>query len=128
MALVNGLTAEGVTVYGRLSPPVLIDMMKAACQQSASFHESLDPFAPATFAVSWAGEEQSTNWFDTARELTERWHHPQQIRLATHRPGIIEPEPYSTVLDLFSRGMPLLFPNTYAPARITHLLSINLWY
>jgi hypothetical protein len=28
-----------------------------ACEQSADFHESLDPFAPAAFNVSWAGEE-----------------------------------------------------------------------
>src|ERR1700716_2300867 len=84
IALVNRLNADGVTVSRRFSPPVLIDMMKAACQQSASFHESLDPFAPATFAVSWAGEETSSNWFDTARELTARWHHPQQIRLGTN--------------------------------------------
>jgi len=75
VALVNRLNAEGVTVYRRLSPPVLIDMMKSACEQSARFHQSLDPFAPATFNVSWAGEEKSLNWFDTARELTERWHH-----------------------------------------------------
>jgi mycothiol maleylpyruvate isomerase-like protein len=81
--LVNRLNAEGVTVYRRLSPPILIDMMKMACDQSACFHESLDPFGRAMFAVSWAGEEQSLNWFDTARELTERWHHQQQIRLAT---------------------------------------------
>src|SRR6476646_2094507 len=50
--LVNRLNEEGVTVYRRLSPPVLIDMMKLACEQSAAFHESLDPFAPATFNVS----------------------------------------------------------------------------
>src|SRR5678810_637584 len=36
--LVNRLNDEGVTVYRRLSPPVLIDMMKLACDQSASFH------------------------------------------------------------------------------------------
>ena len=30
IALVNRLNAEGATVYRRLSPPVLIDMMKAA--------------------------------------------------------------------------------------------------
>ena len=47
VALVNRLNEEGVTVYRRLSPPVLIDMMTLACEQSASFHESLDPFAPA---------------------------------------------------------------------------------
>ena len=87
VAVVNRLNAEGVTVYRRLSPSVLIDMMKMGCEQSARFHESLDPFAPAAFAVSWAGEVASLNWFDTARELTERWHHQQQIRLATNRPG-----------------------------------------
>jgi len=57
IALVNRLNREGVTVYRRLSPPVLIDMMRVACEQSASFHESLDPFALATFPVTWAGEE-----------------------------------------------------------------------
>ena len=53
--MVNRLNAEGVSVYRRLSPSLLIDMMKLACEQSAQFHESLDPFAPAAFAVSWAG-------------------------------------------------------------------------
>jgi len=75
--LVNRLNQEGVTVYRRLSPALLIEMMRTACEQSAAFHESLDPFGQATFNVSWAGEEKSLNWFDTARELTERWHHQQ---------------------------------------------------
>src|SRR5260370_7015179 len=79
IALVNRLNQEGVTVYRRLSPKVLIDMMKEACEQSARFHESLDPFAPAAFAVSWAGEESSLNWFDTARAFTEPLHHQQHI-------------------------------------------------
>src|ERR1700680_3013297 len=107
--LVNRLNAERVAVYRRLSPPVLIYMMKAVCQQSASFHESLDPFAPAAFNVSWAGEETSLNWFDTARELTERWHHQQQIRFATDRPGIMTPELYLPALHCFVRGMPRLY-------------------
>src|ERR1700744_3570395 len=53
---VNRLNREGVAVHRRLSPAVLIDMMQSACRQSADFHESLDPFAPAAFNVSWAGE------------------------------------------------------------------------
>jgi uncharacterized protein (TIGR03083 family) len=124
IALVNHLNAEGVAVYRRLSPPVLIDIMKSACQQSATFHESLDPFAPATFAVSWAGEETSPNWFDTARELTERWHHQQQIRLATNRPGIMTPDLYHPVLDCFVRGLPHLFRDVDAPLGTTLLLDI----
>ncbi|HEV2118406.1 MAG TPA: maleylpyruvate isomerase N-terminal domain-containing protein [Terriglobales bacterium] len=125
IALVNRLNQEGVAVYRRLSPPVLIDLMKLACEQSACFHESLDPFAPAAFAVSWAGEERSLNWFDTARELTERWHHQQQIRLATNRPGIMTPELYHPVLDCFVRGLPHLYRNVDASEGTTVLLEIS---
>src|SRR6202022_2093032 len=74
VVLINGLNREGVTVFRRLSPAILISLMSLACRESAEFHESLDPFAPAMFAVSWAGEERSLNWFDTARELTEGGH------------------------------------------------------
>ncbi len=123
--LVNRLNREGVTVYRRLSPSVLIDLMTSACRQSAEFHESLDPFAPAAFAVSWAGEGQSLNWFDTARELTERWHHQQQIRLATNRPGIMEPELYHPVLDCFLRGLPFFYRDTWAPDGTAILVEIS---
>jgi hypothetical protein len=125
VALVNRLNREGVTVCRRLSPPVLIDLMKVACQQSADFHESLDPFAPAAFAVSWAGEDKSLNWFDTARELTERWHHQQQIRLATHRPGIMTPDLYHPVLDCFLRGLPHAFRNVNTQSGTTLQVEIS---
>jgi hypothetical protein len=92
----------------------MIDVMKPVCEQSASFHESLDPFAAAMLSVSWAGEETSRNWFDTARELTERWHHQQQIRLAVGRPGIMTPELYHPVLDCFMRGLPHAYRNVDA--------------
>jgi uncharacterized protein (TIGR03083 family) len=115
IAMVNRLNREGVTVYRRLSPSVLIGMIQATCEQSADFHEALDPFAPAAFAVSWAGEDASLNWFDTARELTERWHHQQQIRLATNRPGLMTPELYYPVLDCFLRGLPHLYRDLAAP-------------
>ena len=39
ITLVNRLNQEGVTVFRRLSPKVLIAMMKEACKQSARFHE-----------------------------------------------------------------------------------------
>ena len=124
ITLVNRLNQEGVTVYRRLSPRVLIDLMKDACEQSARFHESLDPFAPATFNVSWAGEEKSLNWFDTARELTERWHHQQQIRLATARPGISTPELYHPVLDCFLRGLPHCYREVGAPVGTLVIVQI----
>jgi uncharacterized protein (TIGR03083 family) len=123
--MVNRLNREGVMVYRRLSPRVLIDCMALVCEQSAQFHESLDPFARAAFAVSWAGEDSSLNWFDTARELTERWHHQQQIRLATNRPGIMTPELYHPVLDCFLRGLPFLYRDVEAPAGTSVVVEIS---
>jgi uncharacterized protein (TIGR03083 family) len=109
ITLVNRLNREGVTVYRRLSPRVLTQLMQLVCSQTADFYESLDPFAPASIGVSWAGEMTSLVWFDNARELTERWHHQEQIRLATNRPSMMIPEMYHPVLDTFMRGL----PNTY---------------
>jgi len=123
--LVHRLNREGVAVYRRLSPVLLIDLMQLTCEQYALFHESLDPFAPAAFAVSWAGEETSLNWFDTARELTERWHHQQQIRLAANRPGGTVPEIYHPVLDCFVRGLPHLYRDVEAPPGTAVLLEIS---
>jgi uncharacterized protein (TIGR03083 family) len=105
-ALVNRLNAEGVAYYARLSPDVLVALMEIASRESAAYLQSLDPAAPAAFGVSWAGEGTSANWFDVARELTERWHHQQQIREATGRPGIMTPRLYGPVLDCFMRGLP----------------------
>ncbi len=105
-ALVNRLNAEGVAYFARLSPEVLIALMEVASRENAAYLQSLDPFAPASFGVSWAGEDTSANWFDVARELTERWHHQQQIREATARPGILTPRLYGPVLDCFMRGLP----------------------
>jgi hypothetical protein len=64
------------------------------------------------------------NWFDTARELTERWHHQQQIRLATNRPGILTRELYYPVLDCFLRGLPHLYRDVAAPEGTTVSLRI----
>jgi uncharacterized protein (TIGR03083 family) len=113
-AFIDRLNQEGVTLYRRLSPTVLISLMEVASTESAKYHQSLDPFATATFAVSWAGEETSPNWFDTARELTERWHHQQQIRLAVNRPGIMMPELYQPVLDCWMRALPYTYRNILA--------------
>jgi uncharacterized protein (TIGR03083 family) len=106
VTLINSLNAEGVKKYRQLSPHGLISRMELASKESAEFHQSLDPFAPAMFSVSWAGEEKSANWFDTAREFTERWHHQQQIRIAVGKPGIMTREFYFPVLDCFMRALP----------------------
>jgi len=123
--LVNRLNKEGVTVYRRLSPRVLTQLMQLVCTQTADFYESLDPFATAAIGVSWAGEMTSLVWFDNARELTERWHHQQQIRLATSRPGVMTPPLYHPVLDTFLRGLPHAFRDVASPTGTALLVEIS---
>ena len=129
---VDRLNAEGVAVFRRLSPAVLIACMERTAREAASYYASLDPFAPARFSVSWAGESVSANWFDLARELTERWHHQQQIRLAVAGPtdtvpalpanaarnlrAIMTPELYHPVLDCFMRALPFHYRSMAAPS------------
>jgi len=108
-AFVNRLNQEGVHLYGRLSPAVLVSLMEVASRLFTEYHASRDPFASAPYGVSWAGEDKSVNWFDTAREFTERWHHQQQIRLAVDQPGIMTRELYYPVLDCFLRALPFTY-------------------
>jgi uncharacterized protein (TIGR03083 family) len=131
VSFIDRLNAEGVTVYRRLSPPVLIAWIEQTSREAATYYASLDPFAPARFGVSWAGETVYANWFDIARELTERWHHQQQIRLAVVQPSdaaseasanairslraIMTPELYHPVLDCFMRALPFHYRSMSAP-------------
>jgi uncharacterized protein (TIGR03083 family) len=103
------LNAAGVARYRRLEPAELIAQLEDGLPLFAAHHQSLDPLADAPYAVSWAGETRSANWFHTARELTERWHHQQQIRLAVGRPGIMTRELYHPVLDCFMRALPFAY-------------------
>jgi uncharacterized protein (TIGR03083 family) len=123
IALINTLNAEGVRRYRQLSPEELIARMETSSRESAEYHQALDPFGTAMFPVSWAGEEESTNWFDTAREFTERWHHQQQIRVAVNKPGIMTREFYFPVLDCFMRALPFSYRDV--PARPESLAQFN---
>jgi uncharacterized protein (TIGR03083 family) len=83
LAYLNGLNASWIEGTRRLSPQVTMDLLAFSGVQYLAMLAELDPFAEATFSVAWAGEEVSQNWFHIAREYTEKWHHQQQIRLAT---------------------------------------------
>jgi uncharacterized protein (TIGR03083 family) len=109
VAFINRLNADGVRRYRQLDPQDLIALMDGGSRMFADHHRALDPDADAPFGVSWAGQERSPNWFHTARELTERWHHQQQIRLATEKPGIMTRELYHPVLDCFMRALPFAY-------------------
>lgn len=122
---IDRLNEEGVTMYRRLSPQVLISLMEVACKQLAEYHAGRDALAQAAYGVSWAGEEKSSNWFDTAREYTERWHHQQQIRMAVNRPAILTRELYYPVLDCFMRALPFTYRNVLAAAGTVVRITVS---
>ncbi len=103
----NRLNADWVQAMRRVSPFLLIDLLERTGAPYCNYLQSLDPFAPASFSVAWAGEEQSPNWFHTAREYTEKWHHQQQIRRAVgqERP-LYSRDLYHPYLDTSMRALP----------------------
>ncbi|HEX6899560.1 MAG TPA: maleylpyruvate isomerase family mycothiol-dependent enzyme [Thermoanaerobaculia bacterium] len=111
----NRLNADWVQAARRISPRILIGLLEETNREVYEFFRTLDPHGPAIFSVAWAGEEQSENWFDIARDYTERWHHQQQIRLAVGKPGIMERELYFPVLDAFLRALPHTYRNVEEP-------------
>jgi len=125
------LNADWVRAARRLSPRALTDWMEITSAEVAQFFAALDPFAKAPFPVAWAGESASLNWFDIAREYTERWHHQQQIRLAVAPPGspaaseILTRELYHPVLDTFVRALPRTYAQIDAPENAAVKISIS---
>jgi uncharacterized protein (TIGR03083 family) len=115
LALLNRLNAEWVAVARRFSPRVLTDLLDLAGRQLGDLMATLDPFAPALFSVAWAGEETSLLWFDIARELTEHWHHQQQIRDAVEAPPLTARQWLHPVLDTFLRALPHAYREVEAP-------------
>jgi uncharacterized protein (TIGR03083 family) len=109
VAYLNRLNAEWVTAARRMSPEVVVQLLELTGPQVVELFLSLDPFGPALFSVAWAGEEDSLNWFDIAREYTERWLHQQQIREAVGAPTLTGREWLQPVLDVFLRALPFSF-------------------
>jgi uncharacterized protein (TIGR03083 family) len=111
----NRLNADWVAASKRISPAVLIALLEASNKEQYAYEAALDPLERAIFSVGWAGEDISANWFHTAREYTEKWHHQQQIREAIDKPGIMTENLYHPFLDTFMRALPFTYRNTAAP-------------
>ena len=106
VGFLNQLNADWVKAMRRVSPPLLTEFLASTGPQVADLFRSLDPFGKALFGVAWAGEMESANWFDIAREYTEKWHHQQQIRDAVGAPSLYARKWLHPVLDAFLRGLP----------------------
>lgn len=125
VGFLNGLNAEWVTAMRRVSPQLLTELLAWVEPPLAEHLAAVEPWAPATFGVAWAGEESSPGWFDVARELTERWLHQQQIRLAVGAQPLADPELSAAVFDTFLRALPHTFARRTAPPSTTLVLEVR---
>ena len=116
----NAANREWIAAAQRLSPRILTEMMDRYGRENAEYLASLDPDARAEWSVAWAGETESPVWFDVARELTERWHHQQQIRDATNRPPLYDPY-LAPVLATFMRALPVAYRDTPTARVVVHI-------
>ncbi len=104
--MLNRLNAEWTIAARRMSPRIIVDFLKVTGPEICELFELLDPDEEAIFSVVWAGEESSPNWFDVAREYTERWHHQHQIRDAVRTRSLTDALWIRPYLDTLVRGLP----------------------
>lgn len=100
----NRFNEDWVASARRISPVLLVDLLRHLGGQIADYFVSLDPYAIGG-PVSWAGPEPALVWLDVAREYTERWVHQQHVREAVGRPGQREPRFFAPVLAAFARAL-----------------------
>ena len=108
IALIQRSNREFMTAMRWVSPRILIDLLALYDGEMLAAFETLDPDAMG-LGVAWAGETASRNWFDIAREYTEKWHHQQQLRDAVQRPPLYESGLLTPVFETFARGLPFAF-------------------
>lgn len=105
LALINKNNDEWVAAARRISPRLLVEFLEMTDRQLYEHFRALDGDQSGVW-VAWAGEDVSPNWFDIAREYTEKWLHQQHIREAVGKPLLASRQWLYPVLDTFLRGLP----------------------
>jgi uncharacterized protein (TIGR03083 family) len=102
---INHQNESWVAATRRLSPRMVIDLLEWSGRETQALFQSLKPNAPG-LGVSWAGERESANWLDLAREFSERWIHQAQIREAVGAPLFFELRLFQPLMATMVRGVP----------------------
>ena len=117
----NAVWVEGTR---RISPKLLIELLRLTGELTEAFYDGLDLMTLGG-PVDWAGPEPAPVWLDVAREYTERWVHQQHIRDAVAKPGLMERRWLTPVLATFVRGLPRALHCAPAPDGTTVRLIIS---
>jgi|SRR6218665_580565 len=122
----NELNGSWVKATRRMSPALLTDLLESTGKEYSRELEKQDLFADAIFAVSWAGEDVSKNWFHIAREYTEKYHHQMQIREAVGTTKeIMTKELFHPFIHTLLMGLPHTYRNIEAAAQSIVKIEIS---
>ncbi|MCB0283953.1 MAG: maleylpyruvate isomerase N-terminal domain-containing protein [Calditrichaeota bacterium] len=121
----NRLNADWVKAMKRVSPQILIDLLKHTGPAFCAYYASLNLFDKAQYSVAWAGENESKNWMHIAREYTEKFLHQQQIRDAVDKQGIMNREFYHPFLNVCMYALPIALKNAKVPAETVIKLTVS---
>ncbi len=108
---IQSLNIEWILASRRISPEILVDLLEYAGRELYEYFMTLKPDEKAYFAVAWAGEQESANWFDIAREYTEIWHHQMQIRMALNKSLLMDLKYIEPLYGTFMLGLPHHYRN-----------------
>ena len=123
-AWINEMNREWIAATRRLSGSMITDMLETWGAEMARLAEAQDPYR-SSLGVSWAGQDTSPLWFDLARELTEKWHHQQQIRDAAGRPALYDKQFFAPVMATFVWGLPHAYRDVDAPVGSTVVFKVT---
>jgi hypothetical protein len=124
VAFLNELNAEWILAMKRVSNEIILELSGIYQKQLLIYFNELDPFDMALFPVRWAGKEHSENWFDIAKEYSERWLHQQQIRFAINDQTLLQPQYYSPYLEVAMQTLPFTYLKVKAPINTTIKVEI----
>lgn len=125
LGFLNQLNADWVKAMERVSPQLLIELLKYTGEPFYRYYASIDPNGKAVYSVAWAGENESKNWMHIAREYTEKFLHQQQIRDAVGKQGIMTSEFYIPFLDTCMYALPFTLKETITEVGNVLKLKVN---
>jgi uncharacterized protein (TIGR03083 family) len=121
---INRANAEWVSAAKGMSPGVLMEFLERTDREVYEYFRTLPNDAVALTSVCWADDRDSPNWFDIAREYTEKWLHQQHIREAVGKPLLAGRQWLHPVLDTFLRALPKTYRAVQAGEKT--VLTVNI--
>jgi hypothetical protein len=111
---------------GDLVQEYLVEMLKKYEQEVYELYCRLKPEDDALFSVSWAGQKKSPNWFDIARDYSEKWHHQMQMRMASGRNLLLSERFLTPLYETLLLGLPQQL-NQSATEITEHMLEVEIF-